>query len=428
MATKLLNRYNIKLYPIYKMFSWDLLFYYAIIYLFLTIEKGLSASLILFATAICQLSKLIFQLPCISLIDLIKYRKGLILANVCYTISTLLLIISRNFTTILISNIIFAFSYNIRQLCESSILYETIPEHKNKNKIFSKIDSIGQSHFYYVDSLSAVLAGFLFLVNHYIPLILCLIFCCISIAISCKFKEPLEKHNIKNNFRDNLKIHNYFKDLKNILKFIFHSKRLKCLLIYSGLFTGLLTLFIDLRSIVLAEVHLKNEYFGIAIALIQFISALSSTKTNFIQQKLKNKTLTFFAFVNVLPLIIIGIGLTCNLPFSFNFSVICIWLFLYSLTKGPFYTLIKRYFQNFSTSSVTTKVYGLDTMLTSMFATLLSILSSLLLKYISVASTLIILGCVLSVVFLILLDYMRSYVGLNPEEYEKKEITYVKLK
>ena len=38
---------NIKLYPIYRVFSWDLLFYYAIIYLFLTIEKGISAAEVL---------------------------------------------------------------------------------------------------------------------------------------------------------------------------------------------------------------------------------------------------------------------------------------------------------------------------------------------------------------------------------------------
>ena len=35
---------NMKLFPIYKMFAWDLLFYYAISFLFLTNVKSLSAS------------------------------------------------------------------------------------------------------------------------------------------------------------------------------------------------------------------------------------------------------------------------------------------------------------------------------------------------------------------------------------------------
>ena len=38
---------NIKLYPLYRIFSLDLLFYYAIIYLFLTIEKGISVAEVL---------------------------------------------------------------------------------------------------------------------------------------------------------------------------------------------------------------------------------------------------------------------------------------------------------------------------------------------------------------------------------------------
>ncbi len=38
---------NAKLYPIYKMFSWDLLFFYSTQYLFLTQIKGISAGDIL---------------------------------------------------------------------------------------------------------------------------------------------------------------------------------------------------------------------------------------------------------------------------------------------------------------------------------------------------------------------------------------------
>ena len=42
---------NIKIYPAYKMLSWDLLFYYSINFIFLTQIKGISASNVLFAEA-----------------------------------------------------------------------------------------------------------------------------------------------------------------------------------------------------------------------------------------------------------------------------------------------------------------------------------------------------------------------------------------
>ena len=42
-----IKRKNAKLFPIYKMFSWDLLFFYSIEFLFYTIAKKLTASEIL---------------------------------------------------------------------------------------------------------------------------------------------------------------------------------------------------------------------------------------------------------------------------------------------------------------------------------------------------------------------------------------------
>lgn len=427
MAVKLLNRYNTKLHPIYKMFSWDLLFYYAIIYLFLTLEKGLLASEILFIDAICQISKLIFQLPCAGLIDLLKSRRTLILANIICAASILLLILSNTIHTIIISQIIFAISYNLRQLSESSILYETIPEHRSKHKIFSKIDSIGQAYYYYLDSVSALFAGLLFIINNYIPLILCFSCCCISAIISFKFKEkPLI--NVEGSSRKHRNVRKYLKDTKNILKFIFHSKRLKGLLLFAGCFTGLLLFFVNLRSIVLAELNLRSEYFGIVLAIIQIVSAISSKRTNLIQHKLKNKTLAVFAFVNIFPLILIGLGLTCKLPFVINSILIGIWLLLYAITKGPFYTLIKRYLQSFSPSNVTTRLYGLQTILSSIFATAILLFSSKLLEHISVSAALIIIGSLLSIIFVFMLDYMKSHVGLKPEEYSKSEITYTEVK
>ena len=40
---------NAKLFPIYKMFSWDLLFYYSIIYLFLTQARSIISRIIFYS-------------------------------------------------------------------------------------------------------------------------------------------------------------------------------------------------------------------------------------------------------------------------------------------------------------------------------------------------------------------------------------------
>ena len=45
------KRKNVRIFPIYKTVSWDLLFYFPIIFLFLTQVKGLTPAEVLFADA-----------------------------------------------------------------------------------------------------------------------------------------------------------------------------------------------------------------------------------------------------------------------------------------------------------------------------------------------------------------------------------------
>lgn len=78
------RNYNAKLFPIYKMFSWDLLFYYSINFLFLTQAKGLSASTILFGDSFYYIFKLIFQIPCVNIVEFMGKRRALMLRKYIY--------------------------------------------------------------------------------------------------------------------------------------------------------------------------------------------------------------------------------------------------------------------------------------------------------------------------------------------------------
>ena len=75
------REHNQTLYKFYKMFSWDLLFYYAISFLFLHETKGLSTSQIIFADAFYPLFTIILQLPCTILVEKFGKKKSLILGN-----------------------------------------------------------------------------------------------------------------------------------------------------------------------------------------------------------------------------------------------------------------------------------------------------------------------------------------------------------
>ena len=72
------KKINVNLYTRYKMFSWDLLFYYAIIFLFFTQTKGINAADVLLAESFYPIFKIIFLIPATLLIDSLGKRKSLI--------------------------------------------------------------------------------------------------------------------------------------------------------------------------------------------------------------------------------------------------------------------------------------------------------------------------------------------------------------
>ena len=65
---------NVNMYTKYKMFSWDLLFYYAIIFLFFTETKGISAADVLLAESLFPLFKIAFLIPATIMINSLGKR------------------------------------------------------------------------------------------------------------------------------------------------------------------------------------------------------------------------------------------------------------------------------------------------------------------------------------------------------------------
>ncbi len=90
--------------------------------------------------------------------------------------------------------------------------------------------------------------------------------------------------------------------------------------------------------------------------------------------------------------------------------------------NGPFSTLIRQYLNNFTNSSLRTKISSSYNMLESVFRFVICLFASFLLRYTTTANTFIIIGCIATVVVVLMLDHMRYKVGLKPEEYKEEYI------
>lgn len=347
------KKFNTRLYPIYKALSWDLLFYYSISFLFLTQTKGISAAAVLFTDAFYPIFKFILQIPCAAIVGKLGNRKSTIIGNILVTLSVAILIFANGIPQIIISQFFSSFGYALKGLTESNLLYDSIPRSKKRNHLYSTIEGKGASYYYYIDAISSTATGFLFVFNGYLPIVVCLVLCTLATFLSYRFKEHtnLEIQKEKTpTFRSSLF------DLKQAFKFIFRSSRLKSLILFNGILTATLAILVSLRSSILIDIGLPEQYFGIIFAILGIISGIASAKSSWFHDRYRNRTLKMFGMITGISMILIGFSVIYNLNFGLTLEILLILFTLQFIIKGPFYTLIKRYLNSFSNSSMRPKI------------------------------------------------------------------------
>ncbi len=412
---------NVRLFPLYKAIAWDLLFFYTILFLFLTQVKGISAADVLLADAMYPVFKFLLLMPLTILIEKIGKRKSLIFANLINGVSVILFMMSSNLMYLIIAQFFSAIAFDIKGIAETNLLYDSLPKDEKRGSRFSKIDGKGFSWYYYLDAMASVIAGFLYVVNPYIPLILSLIICLVSAFISYQFGETKKEEKAKG-------MREYVKELKTSFRYMFQSSRLKYLLVFGSMFAGLLGTLVTLRNGVLQQLNVPEQYYGVIFAALGLISGIASKNQNRLHERFHNRTLAVLSFPTAVSCILVGLTIALKLPYILTLTVVIILYVIQFIVKGPFYTLIKRYLNNFTTTSLRNKISSCYNLTESIARSLISLFASFLLRSIDAAGTMCIIGCFLTIILVLLLDKMDHKVGLKPEEYKKSEIEFLEIK
>lgn len=407
---------NVKLFPFYKMISWDVLFFYAIIFLFLVQVKKISAHQVLLAEALYNISTMIWIIPSGKIVDKIGKKNSVIIANICVSLSIVIILLMKNFYHLILAYAVMAFGYSIKAIAENIILYDSIPSGPKRGKIFSLIDGKASSYYYYIDAISAIATGFLYVINPYIPLILCLVMCIISTIMSCGFQHTNSTKHSKN--ENNEKV-----TLKEAFKYVINSKRILYLILFYALFSGLLYNITSLRSSLFEDLNVNPQYFGIIYAILQIISGTTARYQNKIHNKFRNETLAVLGIPLTVSCILIG--LLGNIKSdNFIFSMIIILFIVQNILKGPYRTLIVRYMNNFTTKAIRTKLATLESLVYYAVAICFSLTCSWLLKITSTANTFVVIGVITTFSIGTLLYLMKGRVGLQPEQYPEEDLKY----
>lgn len=250
-------------------------------------------------------------------------------------------------------------------------------------------------------------------------MVFCFLCCVVSTVISFKFRNiNLPEEKVKSTtFKE------YKEQLKESFRFFLSSKRMKSLILFNAILMGIILGIVNLRSSMLSEMMVPEQYFGIAFAVLQFIAAISSRMTNKVQSTFKNKTLAFLSLPLTISCIIIGFIGGDPLSKSSFILIFLLYLIQYAI-KGPYQALMGRYLNNFTNRKIRPKIVALKNLMANLFTAIVTLLSSLLLQITTTANTFIIIGCISTILVVLMLDYMKKRVGLKPSQYPKEDMKY----
>lgn len=363
------------------------------------------------------------QIPAMILIQKIGYRKSAFISNLFNMIYVAILMVSNNVIHLCIAEFMSAVTFSLKDVAEPSLLNASIPKTTKKGKIYSKIEGKGKAHYYYLDAITAILSGFLYAVNPYLPLILAIVISGLACLVSLMFEEIEKFGEIK---EEKIEVKEYMADLKDSFKFIFKSKRLKSLLIYSGITWGFMCLISEYRTSILNDIGASSQIIGAMAAIFGIISGMASKKQIEFHNLFRNHSLAIITVSASIAMIVSGGIVLIKAPFWICIVTILLFGIVAKADNAMNNILTNRYLGNFASQDMVSKIYASNSIARNLMRMIIGMAGSWLIAITTSANAMFYAGIVFLGISLVLILYMRPRVGLKPEEYAKEEIELVK--
>ena len=415
------RRINAMIYPIYKVFAWDLLCYYSIEYLFFTITKGLTPSMVLIISAAYIIGKVIMQIPAVIISEYLGKKKSIIVGNIFVVLCIVFEILSPNFLVIIIAQVFAGLGYAIKAICDGNILYDSVAT-KGGDGLYTKLETRGGRGYYILDAVLSMVAGYLFVINNYVPMIICLICAIISLILSFVFKEiyPVDKKNRK---KISKFVKEYKVNIKDSLKFIKRSRRIKAYILFAAVFLSLITIFDTFKSELLTDIGVGAEQFSMIFASLSLIAAISVSFSSMIQKKLRNKTLTFISIIYLLSWLSIGI-VVLNITNNIIIPIVLMFYVIIRRCDSQWYIIKGKYLKNYTTQKTREKITFTFEFITSIAGGIAALIGAWILEVTDIRHAILLVSLGGLALIVMVLDYMRTRFGLKPKEYSKEDIKF----
>ena len=286
-----------KIYPYLSGLSSDLLFLAAINTIFLTTVKMLSASQISLLSAISILITIISQGLVLKIIKKIGNIKSVRLGLLMLFIGAILITFGSLFITIVIGEIF----YNVASLFKGmdNIILRRNLKYQNNESDFIRIQNKSSLVYAISTMICSFMAGHIFNINNYLPMIICIIICFFNLLFSgFLYESPTVEENKK-------EVKKQFKWTKILFMIVFTFG-----LLYGTLETAQNNgkIFIQYFMQNYESIEKTAIYLTVIIAFSRIARVLAGLSFNKIYDKIKNKFIILLNIVLILALALIICG------------------------------------------------------------------------------------------------------------------------
>ena len=415
-----IRKANMKLYPNYIMLGYNLLFFFGINIIFLSETKGFSDSQILLSNTILAIFSIFLQVPVTLIISKIGNKNSAIIGNLMNVLWGILMIFVNSFEILVLIQLIRAFAISIKYISESNIISHSIPETSKKNLLYSNITKKGYQRYYIFLAITTSMSGFLYEINPYIPIIMCIICSIGATIIAFNFTDIKYEKKRRNN--EIYTLNKYYKELSKGLRFTLTSKRLLSLFLFTGIIIGVIRLSSTYELAILQYIGMPAKMIASFYALLSLVNGIFARDALKFNRKHRNKSLINILMQYSFAFIIIG----CITLISINnivkaIVIVAISIVLASL-EGIFSILQKKYFNSFSNDEISPSINSVKSIVDNIFIIITTYIGSLTLMFYNIGVSIIIVGFLLIIIALLIFNYSKNRLGLKPSEYNKKDI------
>lgn len=324
---------SIKLYTTFYAFSADLIFFVPIDTLFLTLVKGLNASQISAITMIGLLVCILLQKITVKITNKIGNANSIRLGTLMMLLSTIILTFGKSFTSMIIYRIINELAFMFWNM--TSILLRNDLIYLDRKDEYYAIRNKAKVMYGIITMVTALISGYLFNVNKYLPMYISIVIYFIIFIISLGFYEAqIKEENNKRKNNDIKKI-----TITSTIFFIILSNAIFYSIIKMGQNNSKLFMQYDFQKVL--SVEMVTYY----ITTIVFISRISRIIGNVIfgkiYLKIKDKMSNVLTVLEFMAFALLIIGHFIEFSFALKVIVMSLGFFLILAIRDSFQVYIE---------------------------------------------------------------------------------------